>query len=192
MKKICIELDDKVLNQVESILGEIGMNSEEAIKLYFTKIKNDKSIPFHENKGIHDQNEIKRSSSLRKESKDILNFIDSTISRFHNDPILKQHIKPTKFINNKIHIPEVFQPYVLYILFKQKDSAVIRKIPFGVGYIVEKIEGQYYVTRDYGERPIGLVQQDDINRFGNLESMSEEEAISFVEYFDIDLGHFGI
>lgn len=191
MKKLCIELDDKVLNQVEGILSEIGMNSEEAINLFFAKIKNDNGILLDARKSKAVQHRKSQLMIYNQDTLNILQIIDEIMRKFSNDCTLKHHIKPAQLIDNRIDVPDLFQSYISYQLFHQQGSAIIRLVLYRAGYIIELVDGIYYVTRECGDRRIGMVTQEYINLFGNPETTSEENIISLIEHMD-RMGHFGI
>jgi len=133
-----------------------------------------------------------RSLVWNNMSRDQINLIKSTIQRFKGDKFNNQYLSKARISRNNLIIPKVFQRYTEYVLFEPRNSAIIIKIPYMVGYYIEKIDGIYYMTRDYADQPIAIVRQVDIDRFGMPEAMPEDTLFEFVRYMQFELCHFGI
>ena len=80
MAVINIRIDDKLKHDAEKVLNELGLTVSDAVRVYFSKIKNTKGIPFEMK---IDKTEIwDHDTAIREALKDVK---DGRISKSYTD-----------------------------------------------------------------------------------------------------------
>ncbi len=168
-------IEENLEEEKNECLKKLGITENEAIELFVLMNKcktTSKDLDVHRVKEALKENNTSR----------VLERIDELVETFLGDSINYRAVRPSKIVNHQIDVPKVFKSYITNFIFQPFNSAVIKKIPYRDGYIIEKIENIYYFTNDYDLVRRRIVSSDAIEKFGLPEEISDEMLISMIDY----------
>lgn len=94
---------------------------------------------------------------------------------------------------NKVIVPKEYRRYIQHVLLEKAGSAVIRSIVHGGKYIIELLDGKYYITREVdGIASRAIITNQEIKEFGYPEQISEDQLKKLIDYLERTRGAFGV